>query len=299
MLSWAVAVHGGAGEVEPERAGAVRRGCEQAAAAARDVLAAGGSALDAVCAAVALLEDDPEFNAGYGAALTRDGTVEVDAAVMVGAGLRAGAVAAAPGLRHPVRLARQVLAAGEHVLLSGPGALAFAREHGIFPEPDGALATEKAWRRLEAWRAGRTAAARAGGGTVGAVALDSASELAAATSTGGTTGKRPGRIGDSPIVGAGTYADEQAGACSATGHGEAILRVLLARDAIDRLRAGASAPEAAWAALHELAERTGAQAGLILVDRTGRVGRALNAPHMPFAVARAGQDQIESGLDAA
>src|SRR5262245_49434006 len=162
---------------------------------------------------------------------------------MTSEGLRAGAVGAVPRLRHPVRLARRVLEAGEHVLLVGDGALAFAAEHGILPEPEGALVTELARARLEHWRAGR---AEAGGGTVGAVAWDGAGRLAAATSTGGTTGKRPGRVGDSPIPGAGTYADE-AGACSATGHGEAILRVVAARAALDRLRAGASAAEAARA----------------------------------------------------
>src|SRR5262249_51998966 len=217
---WAVVVHGGAGDVEPARAPRAVEGCRKAAAAARTILAHGGGALDAVEAAVRVLEDDPEFNAGCGSALTREGTVEVDAAVMVGAGLRAGAVAAVPSLRHPVTLARRVMEAGEHVLLVGEGALAFAREQGM--GPDAQLVTERSRGRLLAWRAGTRSAS---GGTVGAVAMDASGCVAAATSTGGMTGKRTGRVGDSPIIGAGTYADERGGACSATGHGEAILRV--------------------------------------------------------------------------
>ena len=273
---WAVVVHGGAGELEAERRDRAVAGCEQAVAAARDVLAAGGSALDAVEAAVCVLEENPDFNAGRGSALTRDGTVEVDAAIMVGAGLRAGSVGAVPGILHPITLARRVMEAGEHVLLVGAGALAFAREHGMQPED---LVTERAKQKLAAK------------GTVGAVAIDASGGVAAATSTGGMTGKRSGRVGDSPILGAGTYADDRGGACSATGHGEAILRTGLSRDVIARLRGGASASDAARAAILELGERTGSEAGAIVVDLAGRIGIAHNSRNMAWASCREGASE--------
>jgi beta-aspartyl-peptidase (threonine type) len=286
---WAAVVHGGAGALEPNRVSRATSGCAEAVQAAREVLARGGSALDAVEAAVQTLEDNPEFNAGRGSALTREGTVEVDAAVMVGNGLGAGAVGAVPGILHPVTLARRLMEVGEHVLLVGAGALAFAREHGMEPED---LVTDRQRERLRNWRGEKS------GGTVGAVAIDTSGGVAAATSTGGMVGKRVGRVGDSPILGAGTYADDRGGACSATGHGEAILRTTLSRAVIERLRAGEPAGVAAQKAIAELGQRTGAEAGVIVVDLAGRVGIAHNSANMPWAACRQDADAIESGAHA-
>jgi len=282
----AIVVHGGAGLADPEREPQALAGCERAARTGYAVLESGGSALDAVERAVRDLEDDPEFNAGYGSALTRAGTIEVDACIMDGRELRAGAVGAVPWLRHPVTLARRVLEEGSHVLLVGEGALAFAREHGIEPETPGALVTERARERHpQATERARssTPPRETSGGTVGACALDSLGHVAAATSTGGMSGKSPGRVGDSPIVGAGTLADDEAGAASATGHGEAILRVVMSKFALDQMRAGASARAAAQAAVAELARRVHGEGGIIVLARDGSVGCASSAPRMAWA----------------
>ena len=211
-------------------------------------------------AAVRVLEDDPEFNAGTGSVLTRDGTVETDAAVMDGATGRVGAVGAVPDLGCAIALARAVLDAGEHVLLVGPAAWRFAAEVGIAPAPAGSLVTPRQRARLDAWLAARAPASE--GGTVGAVARDRDGRFAAATSTGGIVGKRSGRVGDSPIAGAGTWADREV-AISATGDGEAILRVALASDLARR---GADAIEGA---LRALRARTGGSAGAIAIDARG------------------------------
>jgi beta-aspartyl-peptidase (threonine type) len=266
-----IIVHGGAGKVGAERHARLREGVRAAAAVGHDVLARGGSAVDAVVAAVRVLEDDPELNAGTGSALTRDGTVETDAALMDGATQRVGAVAAVPDLGNAIALARAVLDAGEHVLLAGPSAWTFARTTGIAPAPPGSLITARARARLaELARASSTgdSGGEREGGTVGAVARDRQGRFAAATSTGGIVGKRPGRVGDSPLAGAGTWADARV-ALSATGDGEAIIRVALAHDLATRVRAGASLRDATTAALRELATVTGGSAGIIAIDATG------------------------------
>jgi beta-aspartyl-peptidase (threonine type) len=274
----AIVVHGGAGERrEGPDLEAARAGCAAAAAAGFELLERGASALDAVEAAVRVLEDDARFNAGVGSCLTRAGTVEMDASIMSGDGLRAGAVGAVSGVRNPIALARRVLEAGEHVLLVADGALAFAREAGVEMVASDFHVTPAARAALAA----RNAAAAAPG-TVGAVAIDAAGHLAAATSTGGMLGKRPGRVGDSPLIGAGTYADDQAGAASATGHGERIIQVALTKHAIDLLRGGLAAPEAATRALSAL-DRVAGKGGLIVVDRHGAVGAAFNTVSMPWA----------------
>jgi beta-aspartyl-peptidase (threonine type) len=267
----AILVHGGAGDVTPDRHDRLRAGVRAAAAAGDALLAAGGSALDAVVAAVRVLEDDPEFNAGSGSALTRDGTVETDASVMDGEHQRVGAVAAVPDLGCAIALARAVLDSGEHVLLAGPAAWRFAAEVGIAPAPVGSLVTERARARL----------AQLARGTVGAVACDAAGRFAAATSTGGVSGKRSGRVGDSPVPGAGTWADAHA-AVSATGDGEAILRVALSRGIAARVAAGMPVTEAARAALSELARITGGSAGVIALARGGLAAVQLSAT-MPVA----------------
>jgi beta-aspartyl-peptidase (threonine type) len=282
-----IIVHGGAGArpADDPEALAAHEGCVRAAELGQAILVAGGTALDAVQAAVRALEDDERFNAGRGSCLTRDGTVELDAALMSGDGLRAGAVAAVSGVRNPIDLARRVLDEGEHVLLVGEGALAFAREAGIALCPPDHHVTEGARAALArelARRAASGAAPPRGGGTVGAVAVDAAGHVAAATSTGGMVGKRPGRVGDSPLIGSGTYADDLAGAVSATGHGERIIQVALAKTAIDLLRAGASAHDAAQGALATLA-RVAGHAGLIVIGRGGDVGAAFNTTSMAWS----------------
>ncbi|MDB4958176.1 MAG: Asparaginase [Myxococcales bacterium] len=265
----AIVVHGGAGAITLDRHDRLRAGVRAAAEAGDAILAAGGSALDAVVAAVRVLEDDPEFNAGHGSVLTRDGTVETDASVMDGA-QRFGAVAAVPDLGCAVALARAVLESGEHVLLAGPAAWRFAEEVGIRPAPPGSLVTERSRRRLAESK-----------GTVGAVARDGEGRFASATSTGGISGKRSGRVGDSPIAGAGTWADH-AMAASATGDGEAIIRVALTHAIAMRLAAGSSLREAASIALDDLRRTTGGNAGVIAIDRGGIVGLQLS-PAMPVA----------------
>lgn len=269
-MATAIIVHGGAGLIAAERHDRMREGVRAAADAGDAILAAGGSALDAVVAAVRVLEDDPEFNAGRGSALTRDGTVETDASVMDGATQKVGAVAAVPDLGNAVALARAVLDAGEHVILAGPAAWRFAAEVGITPAPPGSLVTERARARLDALK-----------GTVGAVARDRDGRFAAATSTGGIAGKRAGRVGDSPIPGAGTWADAHC-AISATGDGEAILRVALSRSIAARVAAGTLLETAVRESLHELARITGGSAGVIAVDATGVIGLQLS-PTMPVA----------------
>lgn len=281
-----ILVHGGAGDVAPERHDRVRAGVRAAAAAGHSILDAGGHALDAVVAAVRVLEDDPEFNAGTGSALTRDGTVETDAAVMDGATQRIGAVAAVPDLGNPIALARAVLDAGEHVILAGTAALQFAAEVGITPAPKGSLITDRMRVRLADAATRRTTANAdvdpvSSGGTVGAVARDRRGHLAAATSTGGIVYKRAGRVGDSPIPGAGTWADRTA-AISATGDGEAILRVALTRGVAARVAAGMPLREAAIASLHELKTITGGSAGVIAVDARDHVFVQLSST-MPVA----------------
>ena len=283
-MASAIVVHGGAGERSPDgpEADAARAGCEAAARAGWAVLQAGGAALDAVQAAVLVLEDDPIFNAGRGSCLTRAGTVEMDAAIMSGAGLRAGAIGAVTGVRNPVALARSVLEDGEHVLLVGAGALAFAREQGLaLVAPDHHVTDAARAALADVLRARATAPA--GGGTVGAVARDAAGHVAAATSTGGMVGKRPGRVGDSPLPGSGTYADDEAGAASATGHGERIIQVGMARAAVDLLRSGVPAAEAAARAVALLGDRVGGRGGLIVVSRHGDVGAAFNTRSMAWA----------------
>ncbi len=275
----AVVVHGGAGQIAPERHDRMRAGVRAAAAVAHAIVDAGGTALDAVVAAVRVLEDDPEFNAGTGSVLTRDGRVETDAAVMDGDTQRAGGVAAVPDLGTPIALARAVLDAGEHVLLAGPAALRFAAEIGIAPALAGSLITERQRARL------RDEAARRGieieGGTVGAVARDRAGRFAAATSTGGTVLKRSGRVGDSPVPGAGTWADRRT-AISATGDGDAILRIAMAHGLAMRVASGMLLGDAAVAALRELRTITGGSAGLIAIDAHHRICLRLSAT-MPVA----------------
>ena len=297
----ALVVHGGAG-IASGAAKAQQRACALALECGWKILAGGGSALDSVVAAVELMEDAPTLNAGYGSCLTEDGTVELDAAVMDGCERRAGAVALVRRLRHPVRAARLLLEEGRHVFLAGEAVETFAAARGMPLVDSATLVTPT---RRDAWAARQRAADASvgeaasidatpseaaderdpgedGAGTVGAVAFDVACHVAAATSTGGISGKRAGRIGDSPIIGAGTLADDRAGAVSATGDGEAIIRATVASVALEILRSGVGPERAAEVALAELT-RVGGTGGLIVVDRFGRVAAAHTTPRMTWA----------------
>lgn len=276
-------VHGGAGMRAAGELTAEREGCAAAAEAAAAILRQGGSALDAVQRAVEVLEDDARFNAGTGGALTRDGELELDASIMDGRDLRAGAVCCLPPYQHPIAVARAVLDQGRHLLYAASGADAFARKAGFVPVQDGSMITAAARARLA--QVLQAQGDPPSGGTVGAVARDRRGHVAAATSTGGITGKHHGRVGDSPILGAGTYADDHAGAASATGYGEGILRIGLCGRAVAALTTGLSAEAAAHDAMAQLARRVGTEAGLILIAPNGQLGWARTAVAMPWAAA--------------
>lgn len=265
----AIIVHGGAGPIRDDSLPARLEGCRAAAVAGWKILEQGGSALNAVEASVAALEDNPLFNAGTGSTLNRLGKVEMDAAIMDGSTLRAGAVAAVSGIKNPIRLARRILEDGRHVMLAGEGAVGFAREIGFPACAPESLVVQRERTRWEEKH-----------GTVGCVAFDAGGALAVATSTGGIFNKLPGRVGDSPLIGCGTYANDRGGV-SCTGHGEAIIRVVLAKTATEFLKDGADAAAAAKRAVDWLAAKTGSIGGLILIDRQGGVGYARNTEHMP------------------
>ena len=274
-----IIVHGGAGDfVELDAAEPCIDGCLRAARLGHAVLLRGGSALDAVVAAVVALEDDPTFNAGLGSALNLRGEVENDASVMRGEDGGAGAVACLKDVKNPIRLARLVMEQTPHVMLVADGAREFAIEQGVPLLPPGTQVTVKQhekWKRLLAARTPK------GHGTVGAVARDDRGHVAAATSTGGTMLKRPGRVGDTPLIGCGTYALDSLGACSCTGLGEAIIKATLARQAVGQL--GPDEPTAVAARVVEELKRFGGDGGLILVDAKGRVGFAFNTLRMARA----------------
>lgn len=284
---WSIAIHGGAGsmtrDILDEAAIAVHQaGLAAALDAGRAILVAGGSALDAVTAAVVVLEDDPQFNAGRGAVFTYEGTNELDAAIMAGDSRAAGAVARVTQTKNPVRLARAVMEAGPHVFLSGAGAEVFARDHDV-PAADPAwFATPERLRQLAELKAQPLGWFDAGMkyGTVGAVARDAAGHVAAATSTGGLTGKRWGRIGDSPLIGAGTYADDRAGAVSCTGSGEQFIRAGAAHEICARMRLTGETPDtAACAVLGEIGAMGGV-GGVIVVSPSGETALVFTTPGM-------------------
>lgn len=277
---WGIIVHGGAGALV-SGTGGHEEGCLLAARSAAQALREGARALDAVQRAVELLEDDPRFNAGTGACLTLEGRVELDASIMDGDTLRFGGVCALPPFQNPVAIARAALEEGRHVLYAGAGAAQFAKTAGFEPVPEARLVTEAARQKLE--RALAAPSSDSPGGTVGAVALDKQGSIAAATSTGGTVAKQPGRVGDSAVPGAGTYADTKAGGASATGHGEGILRVALTSSLVSRLRSGESAEAASRIALDEMLARVGSDAGVIAVDRRGHLAWAHTSPGLWWA----------------
>ena len=284
---WSIAIHGGAGTMSrtamtPEAEQAHRDALAQARDAGAKVLAAGGSALDAVEAAIVILEDDPKFNAGRGAVFTYQGTNELDASIMDGANRAAGAVAAATHTKNPIRLARAVMTKGPHVFLSGAGADEFSRENGLEQVDPDWFATPERWRQLQELKAKKLGwyDVDLKYGTVGAVAVDSAGHVAAGTSTGGLTGKRWGRIGDSPMIGAGTYADDRACAVSATGAGEFFIRAGVAHEICARMRLkGEAAQVAADAVIAERAAR-GGSGGVIVAAPDGTTVFSFNTPGM-------------------
>lgn len=298
-------IHGGAGTIaqgqdDPGEA-RYHAALVDILAAGAACLAAGGSALDAVSVAVDLLEECPLFNAGHGAVFTSAETHELDAAIMDGATLMAGAVAGVAQVRRPGRAARAVMEAGEHVLMAGAGAEAFARQHGLeMVEPD-FFSTEARRDQLRRARAAGQMAldhdAASGPldetrkfGTVGAVALDRDGHLAALTSTGGMTNKRPGRIGDSPLIGAGTYADDRFAAVSCTGTGEAFIRVAAAHDVCARMAyGGQDLAAAAQAVVEDALPAVGGRGGLIAVDARGRVAMPFNTEGMYRGLVRLGE----------
>lgn len=261
-------VHAGAWAIPEEEREAHASGVRAALAEGLAVLERGGSALDAVETAVAVMEDDPALNAGTGAVLDRDGEAVLDAGIMDGNSLRAGAVAAVRTIRNPVRVARRVLEATPHVLLVGRGAERFARREGFTPIVPAALITPRERARLAARRH------EAPADTVGAIALDSAGRIAAAGSTGGALGKIPGRVGDTPQVGAGLYADSGIGGAVATGWGEGVLRVGVCRAAVLLLEAGATPREAAVRPLARILERLSGRAGALVLAADGRFAAA-------------------------
>lgn len=281
-------VHGGAWEIPPEVHEDHRKGCRRALLAGWEVLQSGGSALDAVVRAVTIMEDDPTFDAGVGSFLNTEGFVELDAGLMDGRDLNAGAVAAVRTVKNPILLARKVLES-EYVYIVGEGADRFARHVGLETCRPEELIVERERKR---WAEQKDKnwdifGYKHGSGTVGAVARDKEGNIAAATSTGGSPFKPPGRVGDSPIVGCGYYADNTAGGASSTGHGEAIIKVLMAKSAVDFARK-MSAQKAAEEAIRLLAERVGGLGGIILVNREGEIGYAYNTPNMARAYIKEG-----------
>jgi len=291
MISWramhAIAIHGGAGtlaptDLTPENERAYRAGLERALRAGFAVLDAGGAALDAAVTAVQVLEDEPLFNAGRGAVVAANGLHELDASVMDGRDLRAGAVTGVRHVRSPIELARLVMERSPHVMLAGTGAEEFALEQGLQPVPNSHFATERRRLELERMLQGQIEAGRESlMGTVGAVALDAAGNLAAATSTGGMTGKKWGRVGDSPIIGAGTYAANDCCAVSATGHGEFFIRAVVAHEiaALMRYR-GLDVVAAADEVVMQQLVRLGGSGGVIAVGRDGRIAMPFNSEGM-------------------
>ena len=287
---WSLVVHGGSGRMTrantaPVADGGYRAGLQAALAAGGAVLSSGGDAVSAVEAAVRVLEDDPHFNAGRGAVFTAEGRNELDAAIMAGATRAAGAVAGVTATKNPVSLARAVMEHSPHVLLARDGADVFSIEQGLAQVEPGWFRVEERWQALQSMQA---AAARGESvfdktlkyGTVGAVARDTAGHLAAATSTGGLTGKRWGRIGDSPLIGAGTWADDRSVAISATGSGEDFIRLAAAHEISARVRLLGEAPQAAADRILAELRAVDGDGGIIFVGHDGSLGWSFNTPSM-------------------
>lgn len=288
-MTIAIIVHGGAWDIPLDEHQAHKDGCRAAMTAGYEILRGGGTALDAIERAIIMMEDDPTFDAGIGSHLNQAGVVQLDAGVMDGNTLQVGALAAVERIKNPITVARHLLNS-DHNMMVGPGADAYAAEHG-FPQCDPQiLITEREIMRWKAAKAETPTSSDEFGeivrlakpGTVGAVAIDRMGNIVAGTSTGGTLYKPVGRVGDSPLPGCGYFADNALGGVSSTGHGESIIRIQLARTAAD-LCSRLNAPAAATAAISALGDRVGGLGGLILLDHAGRVGFAHNTPNMARA----------------
>ncbi|HLI61847.1 MAG TPA: isoaspartyl peptidase/L-asparaginase, partial [Terriglobales bacterium] len=295
-----ILVHGGAWAIPEDMVEAHLRGVKAAAEAGWQILQRGGNSLDAVEAAVLAMEEDETFDAGRGSFLNMDGRVQLDALIMDGATLRAGGVGCVEHVRNPIRAAKKVLTESPHVYFVGAGAERFAQEHGIELCSNDELVIEREVERLrEAKKQAYLQMPDEFGptrshDTVGAVALDADGNIAAATSTGGTLNKAPGRVGDSSLIGCGCYADNGSAAVSTTGWGEPMMKLVLAKWTADRVEQGLAPQEAAQQALYYLKARLNGHGGIIVVDTRGRVGLAHNTPRMAWA--RCTKQEMKAGI---
>ena len=284
-------VHGGAWDIPQELHEDHRRGCLKALSIGQELLASGGRAIDAVEAAVVSMEEDCIFDAGCGSFLNEKGKVEMDAIIMDGRTLAFGAVAAIGNVRHPIQVARIVKERTKHCMLVGEGATQFAKEMGFEMLPDHCLVSEREltrWKDIQRIKGFHQRDAFSGKGpapmgTVGAVAIDGEGDIAVATSTGGTPNKMSGRVGDSPLVGCGTYADNASAGVSATGYGEALMKICVARRVCQNVEGGMNARSAAKEAITYLEKRVEGHGGVILIDRKGELSYAYNTPRMAVA----------------
>lgn len=306
--AWAIAIHGGAGalkraEMSPEKEAAYRAALDTALGIGETVLRNGGTALDAVTQTIAWMEDCPLFNAGRGAVFTHEGRNELDASIMDGRTQMAGAVGGVTIIKNPIKLARAVMEKSPHVLLTGRGAEQFARENGIDTVPPNYFFTQERWNTLqqmleEEKTKGKTGALNKNPdgkfGTVGCVALDQAGNLAAGTSTGGMTNKRWNRLGDTPVIGAGTYASNDACAVSCTGHGEFFIRYAVAHDVWALMMyKGLSLAEATDLIVNKKLVEKGGEGGLIAVDKDGNIALPFNSEGMYRGFAKPGEHQVD------
>ncbi|ELU08852.1 hypothetical protein CAPTEDRAFT_206039 [Capitella teleta] len=297
----AIVIHGGAWAIPDRMSQSSHQGVIQAARVGFQILDRGGSAVDAVEAAVMCLEDDPVFDAGTGSVLNADGQIEMDAMIMNGSGLELGSVACVKDIKNPVNLARKVMEESDHTLLVGEGANDFASEQGIQRVPPETLLTAEAKKEYDEYVKFKTAVnisfrARSDAhDTVGSVAVDSNGNTACATSTGGITAKRPGRVGDSPLVGSGGYADDHVGAASTTGHGESISKVCLAHSCLHLMQEGDSPQAAAESSLISMQRRVQGNGGIIAVSHNGQVGVHFTTERMPWAYIS--QNEMHSGIN--
>ena len=294
MVKPVIIVHGGAWGIPDRLVEANIKGVEESVKAGWKVLEAGGSALDAVVAAVNVMEDNSNFDAGIGSVLTEDRTVEMDALIMDGSNLDAGAVAGLKDVRYPIRLARKVMEETPHVMMIGEGANRLAEEFGLERITQEELVTEEARLEFEEWSEKAEYGDSFSHDTVGSVALDSDGNIAAATSTGGVTGKKVGRVGDVPLIGSGGYADNRVGGVSTTGHGEAIMRVNLAKLVLTYMEMGMHIQEASEKALGYMALRVKGSGGLIALDADGNMGIDFTTKRMVWASIKDGE--LETGI---
>lgn len=290
----AIIVHGGAWSIPENMVKDSISGTEEAVKIGWEILLKGGAALDAVEKAVNCMEENPVFDAGKGAALNERGNVELDAIIIDGATLNTGAVAGVKNIIHTVSLARIIMEKTEHVFVIGEGANLIAKENGFEEISEEELITESALNEWKQFKFRGAVNTLYNVDTVGAVALDSFGNIVAATSTGGITGKKIGRVGDSPIIGAGAYADSKIGGASATGHGESILKVMLSRNAIENLKQGLSPSEAAKLSLKDMKNRVDGHGGLILLDKLGNIGFHFTTEKMVWAYIK--NDKLVSGI---